>query len=205
MVFHAARFYNGPSLPALEIPLVAKKVLLVIGDAAEVLDTLYPYYRVKEDGYECLMAAPEVRVYHLVQHDRHPDWDITVESAGYKWKADIAFKDIRPEEYAGIILSGGRAPEYIRYDEDLQRVVRWFHENNKPIASVCHGIEIVATAGVLNGKTVTTVKKCRFDAEVCGATFVDREVVVDGNLVTARTWHDSHAWMREYMKLLNAK
>jgi deglycase len=72
-----------------------------------------------------------------------------------------------------------------------------------PVASVCHGIEIVATADVIRGRTVTTVKKCRFDAEVCGAKFVDQEVVVSGNLVTARTWHDNHAWMREYMKLLN--
>jgi uncharacterized protein YaaQ len=65
-----------------------------------------------------------------------------------------------------------------------------------------NGIEIVATAGVIKGKTVTTVRKCRFDAEVCGATFVDREVVVSGNLVTARTWHDNPAFMREFIKLL---
>jgi protease I len=182
-----------------------KKVLLVIGDAAEVFDTLYPLHRVREDGFQVLVAGPEKRVYHLVQHDRHPDWDITVESPGYKLPADIAFRDIKAEEYAGIVLSGGRAPEYIRYDQDLLRVVRHMHEKGLPIASVCHGIEILATAGVLKGKTVTTVKKCRFDAEVCGATFVDQEVVVSGNLVTARTWHDNWIWMREYMKMLNKK
>lgn len=179
-----------------------KKVALVIGDAAEVFDTLYPLHRIREDGFEVLVAGPEKRVYHLVQHDRHPDWDITVESPGYKLAADIAFRDIKVEEYAGIVLSGGRAPEYIRYDDDLLRVVRAMHEKKLPIASVCHGIEILATAGLLKGKTVTTVKKCRFDAEVCGATFVDKEVVVSGNIVTARTWHDNWAWMREYMKLL---
>lgn len=182
-----------------------KKVLLVIGDAAEVFDTLYPLYRVREDGYECLVAGPEKRVYHLVQHDKHPDWDITVESPGYKLQADIAFRDVNPEEYAGIVLSGGRAPEYIRYDEDLLRITRWMCEKGRPVASVCHGIEILATAGVLKGQTITTVKKCRFDAEVCGATYVDREVVVSGNIITARTWHDNHAWMREFMKMLNGK
>jgi protease I len=180
-----------------------RKVLLVIGDAAEVFDTMYPLHRVREDGYQVLVAAPEKRVYHLVQHDTHPDWDITIESGGYKLAADIAFRDIVPAEYAGLILSGGRAPEYLRYDPDLMRMTKYFFEKDLPVASVCHGIEIVATADVIRGRTVTTVKKCRFDAEVCGAKYVDQEVVVSGNLVTARTWHDNHAWMREFMKLLN--
>lgn len=179
-----------------------KKVLLIIGDAAEVFDTLYPLYRIREDDFQVVVAGPEKRVYHLVQHDTHPDWDITVESPGYKLAADIAFRDIKPEEYAGIVISGGRAPEYLRYDADLIRVVQYFCKKGLPVASVCHGIEVLATAGVIKGKTVTTVRKCRFDAEVCGATYVDREVVVDGNLVTARTWHDNHAFMREFMKLL---
>ncbi len=179
------------------------KVLLVIGDAAEVFDTLYPLHRIREDGYQVLVAAPQQRVYHLVMHDTHPDWDITVESPGYRLAADIAFRDVKPAEYAGLVLSGGRAPEYLRYDADLLRVVKYFFEKGLPVASVCHGIEILATAGVIRGKTVTTVLKCRFDAEVCGATFVNQEVVVSGNLVTARTWHDNHAFMREYMKLLN--
>jgi protease I len=181
------------------------KVLLIIGDAAEVFDTLYPLHRVREDGYQVVVAGPQKRVYHLVQHDTHPEWDITIESPGYRLAADIAFRDIRPEDYVGMVITGGRAPEYLRYDTDLMRLTRWFFEKNLPVASVCHGIEIVATAGVIKGRTVTTVRKCRFDAEVCGATYVDQEVVVSGNLVTARTWHDNHAWMREYMKLLNTR
>jgi protease I len=180
-----------------------KKVLLVIGDAAEVFDTMYPLYRVREDGYQMVVAGPEKRVYHLVQHEAHPDWDITVESAGYKLAADIAFCDVKADEYAGMVITGGRAPEYLRYDADLIRVVRAINDKQRPIASICHGIEIVAVADIIKGRKVTTVKKCRFDAEVCGATYVDQEVVVDGNLVCSRTWHDNHAWMREFMKLLN--
>jgi protease I len=179
------------------------KILLVIGDAAEVLDTMYPLFRLREDGHEVVVAGPELRVYHLVQHDTHPDWDITVESPGYKLAANLAFRDIRPEQYAGLVLSGGRAPEYLRYDKDLLHVVRHFFEEDKPVASICHGIEIVAAAGVIRGRRVTTVRKCRFDAEVCGAEFVDQEVVVAGNLVTARTWHDNPAWMRAFLRLLN--
>jgi protease I len=179
------------------------KVLLVIGDAAEVLDTMYPLFRLREDGYQVVVAGPEKRTYHLVQHEKPPDWDITVESPGYHLASDIAFRDIKPEEYAGMVISGGRAPEYLRYDADLLRVVRYCCEKNLPVASVCHGIEIVAAADVIRGRTVTTVAKCQLDAEGAGATYVNQEVVVSGNLVTARTWHDNHAFLREFLKLLN--
>jgi len=181
-----------------------EKVLLVIGDASEVTDTLYPYYRIAEDGYQVLVAAPEKRVYHLVQHDSRPGWDITVESKGYNFASDLAFREVSPEDYLALVLSGGRAPEYIRYGGDLMRITRHFAETGKPIASVCHGIEILAKAGVIEGRRITTVDKCRFDAEVCGATYVNQPVVVDGNMVTARTFHDNTEWMREFMMILNA-
>jgi protease I len=182
-----------------------KKVLLVIGDAAELFDTFYPLYRIREDGHQVLVAAPEKRLYHLVQHEKPDGWDITQESAGYHLASDIAFRDIKPEAYDGIVLSGGRAPEYIRYDQDLIRCVRYLYQKGAPIASVCHGIEILATADVIRGKKITTVKKCRFDAEVVGATYLDQELVVDGNLICARTWHDNHVWMREFMRQLSAR
>ena len=182
---------------------IGEKVLLVIGDAAEVGDTIYPYYRVPEDGYEIVVAAPEKRIYHLVQHELRPGWDITVEMPGYHMKSDIAFRDIDPDKFLGMIISGGRAPEYLRYDEDLIRLVKQFDEAGKPIGSVCHGIEIVAVADIIRGRRVTCVPKCRFDAEVCGGIWLDEAVVVDGNLVTARVAQDNTEWMREFVKVLN--
>ncbi|WP_020472102.1 DJ-1/PfpI family protein [Zavarzinella formosa] len=178
-------------------------VLLIIGDAAEVLDTFYPLHRLQEEGYTVHVAGPAKRVYHLVQHDRHPEWDITIESPGYKLAADIAFKDADPAKYVGMVISGGRAPEYIRYDADLLKLTRAMFEANKPVASVCHGIEIVAAAGVLKGLTATTVAKCQLDVESFGGHYENAEVVVSRNLVTARTWHDNPAWMRAYVKMLN--
>ena len=183
---------------------LAGKILLVIGDAAEVTDTLYPWMRIQEAGYQVVVAAPEVGTYSLVQHQRPEGWDITRESAGYQMQSDIAFRDIKPEEYAGLLVSGGRAPEYIRYDEHLLRAVRWLMEAGRPIGSVCHGIEVLAMAGVIKGKRITTVPKCQFDAEVCGATYVAAPVVVDGLIVTARGALDGWQWMREYLKLLDA-
>ena len=180
------------------------KVLLVIGDAVEATDTLYPYFRVQEDGYECVVIAPEKRVYQMVIHDPRPDWDLTEESKGYKLASDLAFRDVDPDEYTGLVISGGRAPEYLRYDEDLMRITRHFCEQDKPVGVVCHGIEIVAAADVIRGRNVTTVPKCRYDAEFSGATYLDEPVVVDGNMVCARTFWDNAPWMREFMKLLNA-
>jgi protease I len=180
------------------------RILLVIGDAAEVLDTFYPLHRLQEEGYRVDVAGPAKRAYHLVLHERPDGWDITQERPGYALAADVAFRDVDPDAYGGLVISGGRAPEYLRYDSDLMRITRSFFAAGKPVASVCHGIEIVAAADVIRGREVTTVAKCRFDAEFSGATYVDREVVVSGNLVTARTWHDNPAWMREFVKLLRA-
>ena len=178
------------------------KVLLPIGDAAETMDTLYAYYRIREGGYEVVVAAPEKRVYALVLHEIPPGWDITQETPGYHLAADIAFRDIRPEEYVGMFLTGGRAPEYIRYDQDLLRAVRHCFKAGKPVASVCHGAEIVAAADVICGRRMATVPKCKLDIELCGATFVSAGCVRDGNMVSGRTWHDQHLYMPEFMSML---
>src|SRR5260370_23921191 len=96
------------------------KVLMPIGDATEVLDTLYPFFRLPEDGFEVVVAGLEARFYHGVMHEIPPDetipWDITREQPAYHIKATIAFHDVNPEDYLGLFLSGGRAPEYLRYD-----------------------------------------------------------------------------------------
>ena len=184
------------------------KILMPIGDATEALDTFYPYFRLPEDGFEVVVAGPEARLYHSVLHEIPPDagvpWDITQERPGYHIRATIAFRDVRAEDYAGLFISGGRAPEYLRYDQDLLRVTRAIHAAGKPIACVCHGIEILTAANLIRGKTVTTVAKCKLDAEQGGATYVDRQVVVCENIVTARTWHDNSALLREFIKLLKA-
>jgi protease I len=178
------------------------EVLLIIGDASETLDTLYPYYRLQEDDFEPVVAAPEARRYQMVLHEVKPGWTITKEWEGYTIQADIAFRDIKPEEYVGIFFSGGRAPEYIREDEDLLRVTRHFFEAGKPIASVCHGVEIPARAGCVRGRRMATVAKCKFDLEVCGGIYVDAPCVVDGNLVSGRTFHDNGRYLGPWIKLL---
>ena len=150
------------------------KILMPIGDGTEALDTFYAYYRLPEDGFEVVVAGPEARLYHGVMHEVPPEteipWDLTREQPAYHIKAEVAFRDVTPAEYVGLFVSGGRAPEYLRYDQDLMRITRHFFEADKPVAVVCHGVEIVAAAGVLKGRRMTTVGKCALDVTQFGGT-----------------------------------
>jgi protease I len=182
------------------------KVLMPIGDGTEVLDTLYPFFRLPEDGFEVVVAGPKARYYHGVMHEIPPEeaipWDITREQPAYHVRATLAFREVVPEEYAGLFLSGGRAPEYLRYDADLLRITRHFFDAGKPVAVVCHGVEIVAAAGVLGGRTMTTVAKCALDVTQAGGSYVDQACVVDRNMVSARTWHDNTPLLKQFLKML---
>ena len=153
------------------------KILMPLGDATEALDTFYPFFRLQEEGYEAVIAGPEARLYHTVLHEIPPNpdvpWDITQERPGYHLQADVAFRDLKAADYIGMFISGGRAPEYLRYDKDLLQVTREIREAGKPIACLCHGIEILTAAGCIEGKRVTTVPKCDLDCEQGGATYVD--------------------------------
>ena len=202
---------DNSQMPRSEVTFpipIMPKILMPIGDATEALDTFYPYYRLPEDDNEVVVAGPEARLYHTVLHEIPPNpdvpWDITQERPGYHLKADIAFRDLRAEDYAGAFISGGRAPEYIRYDKDLQRCVREIAEAGKPIACICHGIEILTAADCIQGKRVTTVPKCAMDAEQGGATYVDDDVVFDGLLVTGRGYAENTVVVKEFIRLLKA-
>lgn len=179
------------------------KVLLVIGDGAEVLDTMIPLYRLGED-YQVIVTGPEQRSYHLVIHELTEGWDITEERPGYSLKADMAFRDIDPDAYTALVLPGGRAPEYLRYDQDLLRITKSFFASDKPVASICHGIEILGAADVIRGRNVTTIPKCRFDAELCGAVYKTDPVVRSGNLICARGKKDMSDWMKRFIQMILA-
>jgi len=178
------------------------KVLLVIGDGAEVMDTLFPFYRLGED-FRVVVAGPEKRTYHLVIHELADGWDITQERPGYHLDSDVAFRDVETEEYVALVLPGGRAPEYLRYDSDLIRIVQELFAQNKPVASICHGIEILGAADVIEDREVTTIPKCRFDATACGAIHTGDPVVRSGNLLCARGKKDMSAWMKQFTEMID--
>ena len=183
---------------------MSDKVLIIVGDATETVDTLYPYLRVQEEGFVPVVAGPEARRYNMVLHEVPADgWDITREFEGYTIQADIAFREIEPAEYVGIFFSCGRAPEYIRDDPDLIEITRYYFKENKPVGCVCHGVEIPARAGCVEGRRMATVPKAKFDLEICGGMFVDEPCVIDGNLISGRTFWDHGHYMGPWMKLLD--
>ena len=181
-----------------------QKVLLVIGDGGEVIDTMIPFFRLGED-YEVVVAAPEQRTYHLVQHHHDPAWDITVETPGYVMDSDIAFRDVNTDEYIALVLPGGRAPEFLRYDKDLIRITKDFFAKDKPVATICHGIEILAAADVIRGREVTTIPRCKLDAEFAGAIYVSKPLVVSGNLYCCRYKKECAAWMKAFTEALRGR
>jgi protease I len=179
-----------------------KRVLLVAGDATESLDTWYPYHRLREEGIEVHIGAPAKKVLNSVIHDFEPGWDTYVEKPGYRIPADVAFAAVRPEAYDGLILSGGRAPEYLRNDPSLQKIVRHFLEQKKPIAALCHGSLILAAVDAVRGREIATFEALQPDIERAGGRYSNIAVAVDGNIVTSRTWMDLPFFMREFLKAL---
>lgn len=185
------------------------KIFMPIGDASETLDTFYAFYRLPEDGFEVVVAGKEKRLYHTVLHEIPPNpevpWDITQERPGYHLRATAAFRELSATDFAGMFVSGGRAPEYLRYDKDLLNLTRGLAASGKPIACLCHGIEILSAADCIRGKRVTTVPKCALDAEQGGAHYVDEPVVSDGHLVTARGYQDNTELLRRFLAMLKGE
>ena len=181
------------------------KILILAGDAAESLEVMYPYQRLREEGYDVRIAAPTKKKLHFVVHDFEPGYDTYTEKPGYSWDADIAFADVDPGDYVAVVIPGGRAPEYIRNDANFARIIRHFFDARKPVAQLCHAPLALAAAGVLKGRRTAAYPALESDVRAVGAEFVNGEAVVDGVMVSARAWPDHPAWMREFVKILRQK
>jgi len=181
------------------------KVLILTGDAAEALEVIYPHQRLREEGYEVVVAGLSRKLLQLVVHEMVPGNDTFVEKPGYHWPADIAFSEVNPSEFAAIVIPGGRAPEYIRNNPDFLRIIHHFFKEGLPVAHLCHASIALATAGVLKGRRIAAFPELKSDVESAGAEFVNAEVVVDGPMVSARAYPDHPAWMREFMRILRKR
>jgi protease I len=175
---------------------------MLTGDAGEAQEIYYAKYRLEEEGWQVQIAAPEQRVFLSVVHDFEPGFDTYTEKPGYRVNADLGLDDVKPEEFQGLVLPGGRAPEYLRNRPRAVAIVRHFLDAGKPIAANCHGPLIVLAAGSVKGKTMTCYPDLEPDIRAAGAEFVNQPVVVDGPLVTVRGWPDNGPWMREFVRLL---
>ncbi len=180
------------------------KILLLTGDAGEAQEIYYAKYRLEEEGWTVDIATTTKRTFLSVVHDFDPDFDTYTEKPGYRVAADVGLDEVDPTAYDGLVLPGGRAPEFLRNRPRAVAIVRHFVETNKPIAANCHGPLLVIAAGGVKGKTLTCYPELELDIKAAGGEFVNRDVVVDGNLVSVRGWPDNGPWMREFVRLLKS-
>lgn len=181
---------------------MSKKVLILTGDAVEALEVYYPYYRLLEEGMDVTIAAPEKKKLHTVVHD-FTDWQTYTEKPAYLLDANLSFEEVEPHNYDGLIIPGGRAPEYIRLDENVPKIVRHFFEENKPVGAICHASQVLEVVpDVLEGRNMTAYIACKPGVEASGANYVEAGLHVDGNLVSGHAWPDLPGFMREFLKLL---
>ncbi len=181
------------------------RILILTGDAGESQEIYYAKYRLEEEGWRVDIAAPERRFFLSVVHDFEAGFDTYTEKPGYRVQADLGLDEVDASAYDALVIPGGRAPEYLRNRPKAVAITRHFVDTGKPIAANCHGPLLVLAAGGLKGKTVTCYPELEPDVRAAGAEFVNRDVVVDGQLVTVRGWPDNGPWMRELVRLLKAR
>ncbi len=169
---------------------MAKKILVLIGPEFEDIEFFYPYYRLIEEGYNVEVAGPSS--------------EPVAGKRGYRVKPDMEFSQVDPEKYDGLVIPGGRGPERIRNNSKVKEIAKSFMDKDKPVAAICHGPQVLISAGVLRGRKVTSYWGIKDDVVNAGAEWLDKPVVVDRNLVTARVPDDMPYWMREFIEILRA-
>ncbi len=173
------------------MPEEEHRILIITGREFEDIELLYPYYRLREAGYSVVVAGPSQ--------------ETLVGKHGYSVKPDTIFHDVIVDQYAGLVIPGGRAPERIRLDEDALRIVRGFFEAEKPVAVICHGPQLLISAGLVRGRRLTSWPGIKDDVIAAGGIWLDEPVVVDGLLVSSRMPSDIPYWMRSYLSILEGK
>lgn len=164
------------------------KALIISADNFEDTELLVPYYRLKEEGIEVDIASMKKgRI-----KGKH----------GYEVEANVSLKDADPADYDLLVLPGGKAPEAVRKEKEAVEIARHFFRKDKPVSAICHGPQTLITAGVLTGRRATCYKSVAAEMKEAGAVYEDKEVVVDGNLITSRQPSDLPAFLRETIKKL---
>jgi protease I len=165
------------------------KALIISADNFEDTELLVPYYRLLEEGLEVDIAS----VKKGLIRGKH----------GYEIQANRTLKDVNPDDYGILILPGGKAPGIVRKDENAVEIAKRFFEKNRPVAAICHGPQTLITAGVIKGRHATSYKSVAKEMKDAGVLYEDKEVIVDGNLITSRQPSDLPAFMREIMKKIS--
>jgi deglycase len=189
---------------------MAKKILMIVGDYVEDYEVMVPFQALLMVGHTVHAVCPDKQAGEKVRtaiHDFEGDQTYS-EKPGHNFTLNATFSEVRPEDYNALVIPGGRAPEYIRLNENVLKFVRHFAETNKPIAAICHGAQVLAAAGILSGKSCSAYPAVAPDVNNAGGEFVDIPVDkahVDGNLVTAPAWPAHPDWLAKFLKVLETK
>ena len=165
-----------------------KKVIQLISDKFEDLEVWYPVYRLREEGIQVDMVAETPGQY--------------IGKYGVPCQVELTFKDIDPDEYDGILVPGGWAPDKLRRYPEVLNMVKRINDAGKPVGQICHAGWVPISAGILKGKTVTSTVGIKDDMTNAGATWVDEPVVVDGNLISSRKPADLPYYAKAFIKVL---
>ena len=188
----------------------AKKILMLVGDYVEDYEVMVPFQALLMVGHTVHAICPDKKAGDIVRtaiHDFEGDQTYS-EKRGHNFTLNATFSEIKAEDYDALVIPGGRAPEYIRLNEAVLNVVRHFAEKNKPIASICHGAQVLAAAGVVGGKSCSAYPAVGPDVNSAGGTWVDIPLDkghVDGNLVTAPAWPAHPDWLAKFLQVLGTK
>jgi len=190
--------------------MAAKKLLMLIGDFVEDYEVMVPFQALLMVGHTVHAVCPGKKAGEKVRtavHDFEGDQTYS-EKPGHNFTLNATFAEITPKDYDALVIPGGRAPEYIRLNKEVLKIVQHFAEAGKPIAAICHGAQVLAAAGALKGKKCSAYPAVGPEVERAGGTFVDIPVDqahVDGNLVTAPAWPAHPAWLAKFLEVLGTK
>jgi len=189
---------------------MGKKILMLVGDFVEDYEVMVPFQALQMVGHTVDAVCPDKKSGQTVKtavHDFEGDQTYT-EKPGHNFTLNATFADIKASDYDALVIPGGRAPEYLRLNQDVLGIVRHFMSAEKPVAAICHAAQLLAAAGVLKGRTCSAYPACGPEVTAGGGTYVEKdwpEAHVDGNLVTAPAWPAHPAWLREFQRVLKAE
>lgn len=190
--------------------MAAKKLLFLVGDFAEDYEVMIPFQALRMVGHQVDTVCPNKRAGEQIKtsiHDFEGDQTYT-EKLGHNFTLNATFDEVREADYDGLLIPGGRAPEYLRMNPRVLEICRHFTSTGKPIGAICHGTQVLAAAGVMGGRSASCYPALAPDLTQAGGKFVDIPVDAahtDGNLVTAPAWPAQAAWLSQFLKVLGTR
>jgi len=190
--------------------MAAKKILMLVGDFGEDYEIMVPFQALLAVGHTVHAACPDKQAGDWVAtaiHDFEGHQTYS-EKPGHRFTLNATFADLKAEDYDALVIPGGRAPEYLRLNPKVLELVRHFFTAKKPVAAICHGAQLLAAAGVLEGRTCSAYPACRAEVEVAKGKYAEIAIdgaVTDGNLVTAPAWPAHPAWLAQFLQVLGTR